>query len=125
MSKYDKKSSPMQFIGTPKVLRVSRHYDTCLAANRILALPEAGHGLLLGIELQARLAVESVRSTTSNTLLVTSKGEHGQRDGNRDVDTNLAGLDVLLETRRGRARPRKDSGAIAIFVGINQVDGVI
>ena len=69
-----------------------------LGADGILTPPQARHSLLLSVELQARLAVESISSTAGNTLLVSSEGKHGERDRDGDIDANLSGLNVLLET---------------------------
>lgn len=104
---------------------MSRHHNTRLSANGILGLPQASHGLLLGIELQTGLAVEGAGTATGDTFLVTGEGEHGQwhRDGN--VDTELAGLDVLLEARGGGAGAGEDGGAVAVLVGVDHVDGVV
>ena len=57
---------------------MSGHHDAGLGAHGIFTLPQAGDGLLLSVELQAGLAVEGVGTTTGNTLLVTSEGEHGK-----------------------------------------------
>lgn len=104
---------------------MGRHHNTSLSADRILGLPQASHSLLLGIELQTRLAVESVGTAAGDTLLVTGEGEHGQWHGNGHVDTQLAGLNVLLEARRGGAGAGEDGGAVAVLVGVDQVDGVV
>lgn len=64
-------------------LTVGGHDNACLVADCVFTSPQAGDGLLLGIELEARLAVEGVCSATSNTLLVSSEAEHWEwdRDG--------------------------------------------
>lgn len=96
-----------------------------LGADCILALPKTGDSLLLGIELQARLAVESVGTATSNTLLVTGEREHGKRDRNWHVDTELASLAFLLELGGGRPGAGEDGSTVAVFVGVNHVNGVV
>ena len=106
-------------------LRVSRHHDGGLGADRILALPMAGNGLLLCKELQARLAVESVGTAAGDALLVTGEGEHGQRDGDGHVDAQLAGFTFLLEARGGRAGASEDGGTVAVFVGVDEINGVV
>ena len=113
------------YVYLSNLLLVRGHDDIRLGANSIIRLPEAGHSLLLGVELHARLAVESVGSTTSDGLLVAGEGEHGKGDGNRDVDSNLAGLDLLLEASRGCAGACEDGGAVAVFVGVDKGDGVV
>lgn len=64
-------------------LTVGGHDNACLVADCVLASPQAGDGLLLGIELETRLAVERVCSAASDTLLVSSEAEHWEwdRDG--------------------------------------------
>lgn len=104
---------------------MSGHDHVSLGANRILTLPKAGDSLLLGVELQARLAVESAGTTTGNTLLVTGEREHGKRDGNGHVDTELASLTLLLELRGGRAGACEDGGTVAVFVGVDHINGVV
>lgn len=64
-------------------LAVSGHDNIGLGVDGILASPQAGDGLLLSVEVQARLAIESAGTTTSDTLLVSGEGEHGERNGNR------------------------------------------
>jgi hypothetical protein len=59
-------------------LAVRRHIHRRLRRNRILAPPQTRHRLLLRVELQTRLAVESVRTAARNRLLVASEGEHGE-----------------------------------------------
>lgn len=101
------------------------HHNVGLGANSIFAAPQAGHGLLLGVELQAGLAVEGVSTATGDTLLVAGEGEHGQGDGDGDVDADLAGLNVLLEARGGRAGASKDGGSVTILVLVDQLNGVV
>jgi len=112
-------------INSARRSRVRRHNNASLSADRVLRLPQASHGLLLGIELQAGLAVESVGTAAGDTLLVTGEGEHGQWDRDGHVDAQLAGFDVLLEARGGGAGAGEDGGAVAVLVGIDQVDGVV
>lgn len=57
--------------------RMRGHHNVGLGANGIFTTPQAGHGLLLGVELQAGLAVKGVGTATGNTLLVAGEGEHG------------------------------------------------
>lgn len=104
---------------------MSGHHNASLSADSILGLPQASHGLLLGIELQTGLAVEGVGTAAGDTLLVTGEGEHGQWHGDGDVDTQLAGLDVLLEAGGGGAGAGEDGGAVAVLVGVDHVDGVV
>lgn len=96
-----------------------------LGANSILSTPQAGHGLLLGIELETRLAVESVGAAASNALLVSGEGEHGEWHGDRDIDTDLTGFNVLLEAGGGWAGAGEDGGSVAVLVLVDEVDGIV
>ena len=98
---------------------VSRHHHGSLGAGSILAFPQTGNSLLLGIELQAGLAVEGVGTTTGNTLLITSEGEHGKRDGNGNVDAELTGFNLLLELGGSGAGAGEDGGTVAVLVGVD------
>lgn len=62
-----------------------RHVDLCLGGDRILSIPVARDGLVLSVEVDAGLAVEGVCTATSDRLLVTGEGEHGQGDGDGPV----------------------------------------
>lgn len=77
---------------------------------------------MLGIEVESRLAVESVRATSSNTLLVASEREHWQRYRDGHIDTNLTGLDLFLEFACCCAGGGKDGYAIAVFVLVDKLD---
>jgi len=59
-------------------LIMRRHNHTRLRRNRILTPPQTRHSLLLRIKLQPRLSIESIRTTTGDTLLVTREREHGE-----------------------------------------------
>lgn len=61
-------------------LTLRGHHDARLCIDRILTPPQARDGLLLRVELQARLAVESACTTTCDALLVAGEGEHGEGD---------------------------------------------
>lgn len=91
----------------------------------ILTTPQTRHRLLLRIELQTGFAVESACTTTGNTLLISSKGKHGQGHRDGHVDAQLTGFDILLEPSRGGAGGREDGGAVAVIVGICKRDGVV
>ena len=58
-----------------------RHNNVRLGINRILAAPQTRYRLLLRVELQARFAVERVRTAAGDTLLVAREAKHGERDG--------------------------------------------
>jgi len=107
------------------ILLVRGHDDIRLSADSIVRLPEASDSLLLGVELHTGLAVESVGSATSDGLLVAGEREHGEGDRDGNVDSNLAGLDLLLEAGRRCAGACEDGGAVAVFVGVDEGDGVV
>lgn len=94
-------------------------------ADSILSTPQAGHGLLLSIEVETRLAVEGVGTAASNALLVSGEGEHGEGHGDGDIDTDLAGFAVLLEAGGGRAGAGEDGGSVAVFILVDEVNGVV
>lgn len=106
-------------------LRMRRHCHILLCGNRILRAPKARHSLPLRIEPQPILTVKIARASTSNTLLVAREAEHGQWDRDRDIDTQLAGFDLLLESGGCRAGLGEYSGAVAVLVGVDQVDGFV
>jgi hypothetical protein len=47
------------------------------------------------------------------------------RDGNGDVDTNLTGLDLVLEAAGCSTRACEDGGAVAVLVGVDHVNGLV
>ena len=102
-----------------------RHVHASLGGHGILAPPQAGHSLLLGVELEAGLAIKGIGTTARNTLLVAGKAEHGKWHGDWYVDTDLAGLDLPLEASCCGTRTSKDGGAVAVLVGIDHLDGVV
>jgi hypothetical protein len=59
-------------------LAVGRHVHAGLGRNGILAPPQASHRLLLGIKVDTRLAVKSVRTATSYRLLIAGERKHGK-----------------------------------------------
>jgi hypothetical protein len=113
------------YVQACKSLLVRGHDNIRLRADSILRLPEAGHSLLLGVELHTRLAVESVGSAASHGLLVAGEREHGKGDGNGNVDSDLTGLDLLLEASRGCAGACEDRGTVAVFICVDEGDGVV
>jgi hypothetical protein len=118
------------------------HVHRCLCRNCILAPPQTCHCLLLCVELQTRLAVEGVRATARNRFLVSCEGEHGElalsafvrlyvgwkktyRHRNGHVDTDLTGLNLTLEATSSSTRACEDGSAVAVFIGVDQVNGLI
>ena len=60
-----------------------------------LFLPARRHSLPLGVKLDSTLAVEVAGAP--HAVLVAGEGEHGQGNGDWEVDTNLSGLDFVNE----------------------------
>lgn len=105
--------------------RVRRHHRLRLGRNCIFRPPQTCHCLPLRVEIQAGLSVEIARTSPSHAALVAREAEHGQWHGNRDVDAQLAGGDVLLELGRRRPGASEDGGAVTVWIGIDQLDSVI
>lgn len=105
---------------------VHRHRHISLSRQRILLLPQARHRLLLRIKVQPNLSVESIRPTPRNTLLVPREREVGHTDRHRDGDVNpdLSALNVLLERLRCRPGLGEDGHAVAVLVGVDEINGV-
>jgi len=61
----------------------------------VLLFPTRSDGLPLGEELHACLAVEV--EVSRKGFLAASEREHRQGDGNGDVNSDLAALDLILE----------------------------
>ena len=102
-----------------------RHINTRLRRDRILTPPQTRHGLSLRIKAQPWLSIKRIRPSPRNTLLISREAEHRQRHGDRDVYPDLAGLDVLLEVAGGRPAAGENGDAVAVFVGVDEGDGVV
>ena len=102
-----------------------RHINTRPRLNRILRPPQTSHSLLLRIKRQPWLPIKRIRTPTRNTLLIPCKAKHGQRHGNRHIDSNLACLEILLEAGSGGTGAGEDCGAVTVFVGVDEGDGVV
>lgn len=102
-----------------------RHIDTSLRLNRILRPPQTSHSLLLRIKRQPRLSVERIRSSACNTLLIAREAEHWQWYGDRYVNSNLASLEVFLESGGGGTGASEYGGAVAVFVVVDESDGIV
>lgn len=68
--------------------------------------------LVLGVEVDAGLAVEVEGAAVAG--LVAGEGEHGQGHGDGHVDAHLAGLDLELVLARGRSVVGEDGSAVAV-----------
>lgn len=88
-----------------------------------LLLPSLGDGLPLGVESHSTLSVEVGGSP--HGLLVTGEGEHGQGDGDWEVDTNLSSLDFVNEFSGVSSGSGKDSCTVSVRVIVDKLDGVL
>lgn len=102
-----------------------RRHNRLFGRHSILASPQTGHGFRLRIEVQATLAVEVAGSASGYTLLVSGEAEHRKWHGYRNVDSHLACLDVLLEAGGGAAAFGEYSDTVAVFVRIDELDGLV
>jgi hypothetical protein len=94
------------------LLTHSRHNTLGLGSNSIFTPPQTRHRLCLSKEGKTGFAVESACTASSYRLLVAGKGEHGERNGDGDVDADLTGFDVALEAGGCGARVCEDSDAL-------------
>lgn len=95
----------------------------------ILAPPERRHRLILGPEFQApahfisihltqrkggdsQLAIQRMSAQYRPFIARPRKRRHG--DGNRDVDSDLSGLDVTFKVSCGGAVVGENGGAVAV-----------
>ncbi|KAI6761764.1 hypothetical protein HG531_002317 [Fusarium graminearum] len=105
-------------------LLLGGHRDISLLSDGISALPQSRNSLELSVEVDTRLSVECVGTATGNGLLVTGEREHGQGDRDRNIDTNLTGLNVLAEDLSSGARPGEDSSTVTVLVLVDEVDSI-
>ena len=105
---------------------MDRHRHISLRSQRIFLLPQTRHRLLLRIKVESNLSIKRIRTTARNTLLVPREREVGNtnRDWDGDVDTDLSALNVLLERLCGGTGLGEDGYAVAVLVGVDEVDGV-
>ena len=54
-----------------------------------------------------------------------SKGHHRQGDRNRDIDANLANVNVLSELSSSGSISGEDGSTIAIAIAVDQLNGLI
>lgn len=100
----------------------SSHRSWLLKVSSILSSPQRRNSLPLCIEPDAVLSIEVKHSGSSNTSLVTSEGEHGKGDRDGNINSNLTGLNTLLEVRRARSGLGKDDCAVAPFVAVDNIN---
>lgn len=104
---------------------VSRHLYVRFRCYSILAFPQTRHSLRLRVEIQARLSVEGICTSSSHTLFVSSEREHRERYWDRHVDADLSGLDFLLKACGRTTATCEDSHAVAILVLVDELDSII
>jgi len=83
--------------------------------------PSGSDSLLLGVEENTSLTVEV--KVTSERVLVSGEGEHGKGDGDGNVDTNLTGVDFMLELSGSGSRLGEEGATITPTVFIDELDG--
>ena len=101
------------------------HLHTRPRGHRILTPPQTRNRLRLRIKINSGFPIKRTNSTPRHTLLVPRKTEHGQGDGNGYVYAHLSGFDFFLEASRGGAAAGKDGDAVAVFVGVDEGDGIV
>lgn len=122
----------------PGRLVVHRHRDIRLGMARILAPPERCHGLILGPEFQSpipanqhsrpskrkekdsQLSVQ--RMSAQNGRLVPGPCECGYRDGDGNVDSDLAGFDVAFKVAGCSAVVGEDGGTVSVYAVVTISD---
>ena len=105
----------------PSILR--GHLHTRPPHNRILRSPQTRHRLRLRIKVNATLPIKRTNPTSRNTLLISRKTKHRQRNRDGDVYTDLSRFDFFLEAARGGAGAGEDCDAVAVFIVVDERDG--
>ncbi|CRK40953.1 hypothetical protein BN1723_015814 [Verticillium longisporum] len=106
-------------------LRLRRHGNVRLLRHGVGALPQGRDRLLLGVKVDAGPSVKGAGAAAGDALLVAGEGEHGQGHGDGDIDADLAGLNVAAERLGRGAGAREDGRAVAVFVLVDELNGVI
>ena len=123
-------------------LTVSGHGDSCAALESIFALPKNGGSLrvnesslvppqrneprthlILSVEVDTAPSVE--RNIAKGTGLIPTPREHGQRHGNRNVNSNLSHINLPFVFPSSGARLGKDGGSVTILVLVDDLEGLI
>mmetsp|Transcript_23065 Transcript_23065/g.50757 ORF Transcript_23065/g.50757 Transcript_23065/m.50757 type:complete len:469 (+) Transcript_23065:310-1716(+) len=102
---------------------LERRHGGSQLLNIPIVLPGLGHGLPLGVELGAGLAIEV--QVTADRGLIAREREHGQRHGDGEVDADLARVDHVHVLSCSRSRSGENGGAVAVLVGIHQLDSIV
>lgn len=103
----------------------SSHRGWLLKLSSIFSSPKRRDSLPLCIESDTILAVEVEQSRSRHASLVTGEGEHGKRNGDGNVNSNLSRLNALLEVCCARSRLGEDDCAVAPFVAIDYVNRAV
>ena len=91
--------------------------------RKVVVPPVGSDSLALSVETNTILSVEVVG--TDEGLLGTSEGEERQGDGDGQVDSNLAGIDLVLELTSSSTRRGEDSSSVSVGVGIDDLEGLV
>ena len=77
----------------------------------------------MSVECNSALAVEI--GSAPHASLVSSEGEHGERNWDGQIDSNLAGFNLSLELASGMSILREDRSSITPLVRIGEVDSIL
>jgi hypothetical protein len=77
----------------------------------------------LGVKLNTGLAVKI--EVSSDTATRSCEAEEGQRHWNWQIDANLSHVDVVLELPRMETVVGENGRAVAVRVGVDEVDGIV
>lgn len=88
-----------------------------------LLLPPGSDSLPLSVELNGSFTVEV--SSSPHRSLVSSEREHREWDRNRQVDSNLSGLDFVLEFSSVSSGLGENGNTITPRVAVDELDGLI
>jgi len=88
-----------------------------------LLLPSSSDSLPLSVELNSTLSVEV--GGTPHRGLVSSEGEHRERDGDGQVNAELTSLTLVLEHAGGVTILGEDSGTVTPWVGVHNIDSML
>lgn len=91
--------------------------------GKIVLPPVGGDSLALSVETNSILSVEVVG--TDEGLLGASEGEERQGDGDGQVDSDLAGVDLVLELAGNGTGRGEDGSSVSVGVGVDDLEGLI
>ena len=86
-------------------------------------LPSGGDSLPGGVEVDGGLSIEVGGSPHGS--LVSGEGEHGKWDWDREVDTNLSGLDLSLELSHDVTVGGEAGDSVTVGVLVDELDGIL